>query len=52
MQAVGALAVFAYAAAMSVLLILVTRLLVGLRVEEQIEQTGLDIGLHRERLGG
>ncbi len=51
-QAVGALAVFAYAAAMSVLLILVTRLLVGLRVEEQIEQTGLDIGLHRERLGG
>ncbi len=51
-QALGALAVFAYAAVMSVVLILVTKLLVGLRVDEQIEQTGLDIGLHRERLGG
>ena len=50
-QALGAVSVFAYAAVMSVVLLLVTQFLVGLRVDEQTEQTGLDIGQHRERLG-
>jgi Amt family ammonium transporter len=32
------------------LLLIVTKVLVGLRVDEQTEQTGLDVGQHRERL--
>jgi Amt family ammonium transporter len=50
-QAIGVAAVFGYAAVASVLLLLVTRVLVGLRVDDQVEQAGLDIGQHRERLG-
>jgi len=51
-QLVGVVAVFAYAAIASGLLLLVTRFLVGLRVEDAVEQGGLDVGLHRERIGG
>jgi Amt family ammonium transporter len=50
-QAIGVGAVFCYAAVVSVVLLLVTRVLVGLRVDEQVELAGLDIGQHRERLG-
>ncbi len=50
-QAIGVAAVFFYAAIVSALLIVVTKVLVGLRVDEQVEQAGLDIGQHRERLG-
>ena len=50
-QAIGVAAVFGYAAIVSAALLLVTRVLVGLRVDEQVEQAGLDIGQHRERLG-
>jgi Amt family ammonium transporter len=50
-QAIGVAAVFGYAAVASVVLLLVTRVLVGLRVDDQVEQAGLDIGQHRERLG-
>jgi Amt family ammonium transporter len=50
-QAVGVLAVAGFSLVMTTLLLLVTRVLVGLRVDEQTEQAGLDIGQHRERLG-
>jgi Amt family ammonium transporter len=50
-QLVGVAAVVGYAAVASALLLLLTRMLVGLRVDAQIEQAGLDIGEHRERLG-
>ena len=50
-QAIGVGAVFAYSLVMSALLLLVTGVLVGLRVDEKTEQAGLDIGQHRERLG-
>ena len=50
-QAIGVAAVFGYAMVMSALLLLVTQVIVGLRVDEQTEQAGLDIGQHRERLG-
>ena len=50
-QAIGVAAVFAYALVCSAILLLVTKVLVGLRVDEQTEQAGLDIGQHRERLG-
>jgi Amt family ammonium transporter len=48
-QALAVLAVSAYSLVMSALLLLVTKLIVGLRVDEQTEQTGLDIAQHRER---
>lgn len=50
-QALGVGAVFVYALVGSAVLLLVTGVLVGLRVDEQTEQAGLDIGQHRERLG-
>ena len=50
-QLVGILAVVAYSAVMSGLLLWVTSVIVGLRVDEAAEQTGLDISLHREQLG-
>lgn len=36
---------------MTVALLWVTSLLVGLRVDEEAERTGLDIAEHRERIG-
>ena len=50
-QLVDVLAVVFYSAAMTGVLLVVTKVIVGLRVDEQTEQAGLDIGQHRERLG-
>ena len=50
-QAIGVAAVAGYSLVMTAVLLLVTRLIVGLRVDEQSEQSGLDIAQHRERLG-
>jgi Amt family ammonium transporter len=50
-QALGVLAVFFYAAIATAVLLVITKVIVGLRVDEQIENAGLDIGQHRERLG-
>ena len=49
-QALAVLAVSAYSLVMSAVLLLVTKLIVGLRVDDQAESTGLDIAQHRERL--
>jgi ammonium transporter, Amt family len=49
-QAIAVLAVSVYSLVMSALLLLVTRFIVGLRVDDQTEMTGLDIAQHRERL--
>lgn len=51
-QAMGAGAVLAYSLVMTAGLLLFTQWLIGLRVDEQSESTGLDIAQHRERLGG
>ncbi|MGE4242883.1 ammonium transporter [Ramlibacter sp.] len=50
-QLIGIGAVFAYAFVCTAVLLLVTMLLVGLRVDDHVESAGLDIGEHRERLG-
>ncbi len=50
-QAIDAGAVLAYSLFMTALLLWVTTLIVGLRVDEQSELTGLDIAQHRERIG-
>lgn len=50
-QAIGVGAVVLYSAVMTVALLWVTSLLVGLRVDEEAERTGLDIAEHRERIG-
>ncbi|HVZ43863.1 MAG TPA: ammonium transporter [Ramlibacter sp.] len=50
-QLIGLAAVFGYALVMTAALLLVTKVIVGLRVDERVEQAGLDIGQHRERLG-
>jgi Amt family ammonium transporter len=51
-QAIGILAVTLYSVVGTALLLWVTKLIVGLRVDEQSELTGLDVAQHRERLGG
>jgi Amt family ammonium transporter len=50
-QLIGVCAVFAYAAVASAILLLVTRFVIGLRVDEQAEHNGLDLSQHRERIG-
>jgi len=50
-QVIGALAVLAYSGAATALLLWVTSLIVRLRVDEDDERQGLDIALHREKLG-
>jgi len=50
-QLIGVGAVMLYSAVMSALLLWLTQLLVGLRVDEQSEITGLDITQHREHMG-
>jgi Amt family ammonium transporter len=50
-QLVGVGAVMIYSAVMTALLLWLTILIVGLRVDEQSEQVGLDISQHRERMG-
>jgi ammonium transporter, Amt family len=49
-QLVDIVAVAGYSLVMTAILLLVTKVIVGLRVDEQTEQTGLDIAQHRERL--
>ena len=50
-QAVGVVAVSAYSLVATMALLWMTNLVMGVRVDEQSEQTGLDIAQHRERLG-
>ena len=51
-QAIGVGAVMAYSLVMTALLLWLINFAMGLRVDPQSEQTGLDIAQHRERLGG
>jgi len=51
-QAIGVGAVAAYSLVVTAALLWVVNFAMGLRVDEQSEQTGLDIAQHRERLGG
>lgn len=51
-QAIGVGAVGAYSLVVTAALLCVVNFAMGLRVDEQSEQTGLDIAQHRERLGG
>ncbi len=50
-QLIGVSAVAAYSAVGTAILLGVTRIIVGLRADEQSEQVGLDIAQHRERIG-
>jgi len=50
-QAIGVGAVMAYSLVVTGVLLWITNFVVGLRVDEQSEQAGLDIAQHRERLG-
>ncbi len=49
-QAIDAGAVLVYSGVMTAILLLLTKWIVGLRVDENSEQTGLDISQHRERI--
>lgn len=51
-QALGTGAVALYSLAVTAVLLWGVNFAMGLRVDEQSEQTGLDIAQHRERLGG
>eukprot|EP01030_Chromulinospumella_sphaerica_P000077 gene77-80_t len=51
-QAIGVGAVAVYSLVVTAALLWVINFAMGLRVDEQSEQTGLDIAQHRERLGG
>ncbi len=50
-QALGVLVVLVYSGLMSWALLWVTKVIVGLRVDENSELTGLDVSQHREHLG-
>lgn len=50
-QAIGVGAVMLFSLVGTALLLWITNLVVGLRVDEHSEQTGLDIAQHREHLG-
>ncbi|HSW13934.1 MAG TPA: ammonium transporter [Solimonas sp.] len=49
-QAVGAFATFFYSAGMTLMILLLLRFTVGLRVNGDEEQAGLDLALHGERI--
>jgi Amt family ammonium transporter len=51
-QTIDALAVLFYSGAMTAVLLMVTKFIVGLRVDNSSEQAGLDISQHRERITG
>lgn len=51
-QAIGVGAVMAYSLVATAVLLWLVNFAMGLRVDEQSEQTGLDIAQHREHLGG
>jgi Amt family ammonium transporter len=50
-QLIGVAAVVAYSAAMSAVLLWLTKVIVGLRVSDAAEGAGLDISQHREKMG-
>jgi Amt family ammonium transporter len=50
-QLIGCVAVLAYSGVMTYVLLWLTRVIVGLRVDEAAEAIGLDISQHREQLG-
>lgn len=50
-QLVGVVAVLAYSAVVSAVLLLLIKSTLGLRVDEQAETVGLDIAQHREHMG-
>ena len=50
-QLIGVVAVLLYGGVMSALLLWITKLLVGLRVDDTAESIGLDITQHREQIG-
>jgi Amt family ammonium transporter len=49
-NAMGALVVMAYAACMTVVILLVVKVVVGLRVDEKSERMGLDVSQHGEMI--
>lgn len=51
-QAVGTVVVIVYSGVMSAALLWLTKLIVGLRVDEQSELVGLDVSQHREHIAG
>jgi ammonium transporter, Amt family len=50
-QLIGVAAVVAYSAAMTAVLLWLTKVIVGLRVSDAAEGAGLDISQHREKMG-
>jgi len=50
-QLLGVVAVVVYSGVMSAVLLWVTKVIVGLRVDDSSEVTGLDVTQHREHLG-
>jgi ammonium transporter, Amt family len=50
-QAIGVGAVLAYSAVGTLVIVLITNLLLGLRVDEKVEPDGLDLDQHGERIG-
>ena len=50
-QAVSVLAVGGFTLVATALLFWLVNTLIGLRVDEEAEQVGLDLALHRERVG-
>lgn len=50
-QALGVLVVVVYCATVTALLLWMVKLVVGLRVDEDAERTGLDVSQHREHAG-
>jgi Amt family ammonium transporter len=50
-QLTGVLVVMGYSAVMTGLLLWLTRVLVGLRVDDSAETLGLDLSQHREAIG-
>jgi len=51
-QALGAVVVIVYSGVMSAALLWLTKLIVGLRVDDQSELVGLDVSQHREHIAG
>ncbi len=52
MQALGVLVVVVYSGVMSAVLLWLTKLIVGLRVDDNAELVGLDVSQHREHIAG
>ncbi len=50
-QAIGVIAVLAYSALGTLLIVLITNLVIGLRIDHQFEEDGLDLNQHGERIG-